>query len=729
MRQFHTLAALALVLFAAVLVGCGGGGGHAVTLVPSGASTAAPGTSGTQSVTISLNIPGRTTSAGRRNAAYIGAGTQAATFSATAVVVTPMPSPGATSPPVSAPTPSASTAVNCTATCTATLTGIPYGMVTFAVTLYDQPLKAGQPQGNVVSAGSATVPVGATTTSVSLTFNGVPVAVQLNPVSNPIANPSPAATQTTQVAMSVQDADGNTIVAASPQPSATPVPLSAPYTFTTSQSAHVTLSPSSVSTTGGMLTLTYDGALPTGTLVKLYSQNAAVNGGAALTAGSILIGASPGASASPTPAPSPSAVSVAGTFPIIINNQTGIPGAVNVYVYGLSPADDVTGEYVTNATTGAFAQFPAANTVMPASATLPQAGGQINVPQMCGARIYVAVGGSTLNITLSSAGVVPPAPWTANDPSINQIFDVLEYTWTTQASPPQNCPDTAMGLDETAVDDIGIPLSFQLFVANAPQGNAVGLQPYAGTNVALGLNALGGPWPSLIQTYTTAGGYAGTRIMNPSHAIAGAGQAPAPFNFRADYLDAYMQNVCTTYSTQDLHIGGTATSGATYIPGYQDVYGRYSGTCGTSSETLTFYSQPNMQGAVVATFTGKPSTVDALGNAGYFAPQSPQAATFIGRVLSVSLVRSTIDTSSPSAEQPVCSGSSTFYGGALTNAGTVPNASVVTDWYSALAHAFAYSNSVYAFADDDECSLYAPYLNAPATVSPGTSFVVTLHPF
>jgi len=258
------------------------------------------------------------------------------------------------------------------------------------------------------------------------------------------------------------------------------------------------------------------------------------------------------------------------------------------------------------------------------------------------------------------------------------------------------------------------------------------------TKVANGLRSLGAPWPTVIQNFTTTQGTSASRVLNPTHAI------PAPFNFPSNYLDAYMLSICQTYSTTDLIEGGTHAN----IPGYnapgQSIYGRYTGTCGAASQTLTFYTQPNQGGSAIpgATFTAVPSTVDAFGNAGYFLGSSTAGDT-IGRILAVGINRSTFTAPSGSTlqsfaplvgvAQPVCPSTPTqstspFYGGSATGGGANPNNQVTTNWYSALAHTYAFGNNVYGFADDDECLIYAPYINGPNTAPPGTYFVLTLEP-
>jgi hypothetical protein len=758
MRLSHSVLSLAIVLSAGVLAACGGGGHASVVPAPtSGGPNALTTAAATQSITFTVNVPGRTAASAVRQKQYVGAGTKSATFSAASVVVnTPgaSPSPGATAPPTFAPTPSASADVNCTTTCTATLSGIPVGMVAFTVNLYDAPVPAPSvAQGNLISSGSTTQLVTTSTTSVNLTFNGVPVAVQLNSATNPIPNPSPMATVTAMVAMSVQDADGYTIIA--------PGAFTNAYKLSTSQQPHVVFSPGpgalSVASPGQALTLSYDGSLAAGTVVQLSSSTAGINGGATITAGTIVIGpATPAPTpAAPTPQPTSSASPFAlasGTFPVVFQNNTGVSGDITVYVVGKSTADNTSFRYLTSLTSGALAPLPAPSTgTIPGLTLGPNL--EVDVPELCSARVYVALGGTKLAMTTTidakgNLSAVGPAPWTNGDTSANTIFDFLEYTW---ADHDTACPNP-MGLDVSAVDAIGIPMALSLIQPGQATVGPVGLAPNAGSNVALGMSLLGAPWSTLVQSYQTSSA-SRTRVINPTHAVASP-VLNGGLNFPQNYFDAYMNQMCVTYSSTDLMVGGVSAANVPYVPalpaGITVAYGRYSGVCGTASQTLNFYASPSPSstpsGVPLATFTGVPKTADALGNAGYFV-QANDPGNTIGRILSVGIDRTTFTapvtapSPSPTAQgfapmtsfvQPVCAfGASVFYGGSATAGGATLVPGFITNWYSALAHQYAYNNSVYAFADDDECGAYAPYVSA-STYAPyanGTTIKVMLEPF
>jgi hypothetical protein len=184
-------AALAVGVFAA----CSGGGGNAISRPPLPSFTKTP-TLAKVSVTFTIAIPGKSTSAAQRSAKYVGAGTQSATIAVTAA--------GATAP-VSSQT------IACTATCTSTLSLDP-GSYTFAIALYNGP----NATGTVLSSGSASKAIVAgAANAVNLSFTGAVAAVKAlisGPTANgPLVNGAPA---TAQITLEAQDADGNTIVGA-----------------------------------------------------------------------------------------------------------------------------------------------------------------------------------------------------------------------------------------------------------------------------------------------------------------------------------------------------------------------------------------------------------------------------------------------------------------------------------------------------------------------------------
>lgn len=218
---------IAIVAVAAFAAGCGGSGSN---LAPT-ASVNAPAQQSPQSVTFTINIPGRSTSGVVRRAAYIGAGTQSASITVT---------PGSGVQGSSTPT----TTVNCTTVCQATITAYP-GSNTFTAKLYDGVAGGG----NLLSSGSTVQTIVAGSNTVHITFNGVPFAVAV--VANPTSLSSGTA-GTTTLSVSALDADFNTIVA--------------PGVYTqnitlASVSPHITLSSTTISGPGQTVTANYDGTV------------------------------------------------------------------------------------------------------------------------------------------------------------------------------------------------------------------------------------------------------------------------------------------------------------------------------------------------------------------------------------------------------------------------------------------------------------------------------------
>jgi hypothetical protein len=237
--------AIASLIFFALLTACGGGGTSAV---------APAAKTGLQSVTFSINIPGRSP-AGMRRAQYIGGGTQSAS-----IVVTP---------PTGTPAPAV--IANCTTVCQTTLLVAP-GSNTFSVNLLD-----GQNgTGSVLSTGTATQTIVAgSANSVNVTFNGIPATVALGAPSATFASGTPS---TATFAAQVLDADGQIIVA--------PGTYTQSVTLASGQS-YIGLSPTTITAPGTTVTASYDGT-PVGT-TTVVQISAAIGTGAPATAGSLTV--------------------------------------------------------------------------------------------------------------------------------------------------------------------------------------------------------------------------------------------------------------------------------------------------------------------------------------------------------------------------------------------------------------------------------------------------------
>lgn len=291
-NTMKTVLSAAMCLIAAVLpAACGGGSGSHVA--PGTSATPASGAQGAlRNVTISINIPGHTT-ASKRNVAYVGIGTQSAQFDVT-------PSGG---------TPAPSVVANCTTTCQATL-GVPFGMDTFTVQLFNAPNAGGM----VLSTGTTTQMIStATANAVNLTFNGVPVSVEMSPATQ-FTDGTGAAVALTVNAL---DADGNTIVA--------PGVFTQAITLST-DNVHVTVSPTSFpGPASGPFTATYDGT-PFGVTTGVNFL-AAIGSGSAMISGSTMINAVGGGL---LVTPSTLNLTIGGTDGTVTASESGFGGAFSI---------------------------------------------------------------------------------------------------------------------------------------------------------------------------------------------------------------------------------------------------------------------------------------------------------------------------------------------------------------------------------------------------------------
>lgn len=475
----------------------------------------------------------------------------------------------------------------------------------------------------------------------------------------------------------------------------------------------------------------------------------------------------PSTSPSPTPVPSSTPASTLcaspapGTFPIHITNNTGLSGAFNVYFGGQNPTHPNTEyDYVASATAGVITPV-VANSPLPAFTPGPD--GCIDAPMLVGARIYVAMQGAPLTISVTNnannvAAINWPNPF-ASAPGIAPVYDFFEYTWTSSSG--------GMNLDVSQVDGMAIPIQFQAANASGALTQPYGMMPHAGSSIVSALNQLGGWWPLLAQQTSVSGW---SRITSPKDALpgpaAGTYTPPPPPRptppassqtpvFDPTYFDAKIALIWATYTT----VNGVPNYLHLSYPGqFTDMYGLVD----PSTNVMNFYaggpsSTPPPGSAIVSTIA-YPSTTMALANNGSFengnGSSSDVTANYIGRALSMSIDRGTLPLTPgvpSSLSQPLCGPTDYqyFYGGSNTAYGTIPDASRVVDWYAALMHAHAYASTIqaagapapypglsYALPDDDECptssgaasqDLYAPDVTVPA--ASGTQFNITLNPF
>lgn len=421
----------------------------------------------------------------------------------------------------------------------------------------------------------------------------------------------------------------------------------------------------------------------------------------------------------------------ANTFPMHFSNTTGIGGPITLWVAGFNTTS--TGFiYLTSVTSGVTQALPASGPVP--SLTLP-ANGCINLPPIVSARIYVALGGNTLDITsngpsAASGGVGAPAPWNVNASvnNVNTVYDLLEYSWTGSG---------AMNMDVTQVDAIGIPISFNAInTSGNPAPTALyGMKPNAISNLIADLRTLGTPWTGLIQATGTAGI---SRVISPQHAAnipPDGGTVPAPPanspTMDATFYDSIISTIWSTYT------------GSNFLQmSYPQFPSPAYGLVDPNTKLFNFYTAPS----TTSTFLGAvpyPTTWDVFNNAGAFVTATGTYGIYLGRALVVNIERGTLPlpAGAPTGAQPFCGTSDWyyFYGAAATNYGYTPTPGLKTNWYSALMHKYGQApiaglpGLAYAFPDDDECQLpggnglYDPDFSQAYTT--GEQWNVTLNPF
>lgn len=208
---------------ACALAACGGGGGGSAAALPSTA-VAATGPASPSNVAFTIAIPGASTSAQTRRAAYVSSATKSAAISV-----------GGNRQ-----------VVNCTTTCSTTLQVLP-GPQTFVATLYDA-LNGG---GSALATGQATTTIVAgQANQISIVFGGIPAKLAIA-----FSAPSLTAGTPAQVGVTVQasDASGNTIVGG--DAFATPIAVT-----TDDASGATALSTTVLASPATVLTLSYTGA-------------------------------------------------------------------------------------------------------------------------------------------------------------------------------------------------------------------------------------------------------------------------------------------------------------------------------------------------------------------------------------------------------------------------------------------------------------------------------------
>ncbi|WP_160050957.1 MULTISPECIES: glycoside hydrolase family 64 protein [unclassified Nocardiopsis] len=352
-----------------------------------------------------------------------------------------------------------------------------------------------------------------------------------------------------------------------------------------------------------------------------------------------------------------------GALPVTVSNETGAfsDNEVLVYVVG------------TDLTTDRQCWVDADGTPHPVSESdntddgytdyaIPlDSASELSLPFMSG-RVYFALGGKLRFRVVADGNGRPalqyPAGWVESDPSHGVLHDTVEFTH----------DDTGMYCNTSMVDQFSVPLGIRL-LGEADQTTGT-FRPGGRDAVFEALSADPDFSPLVV------GG--GERVISPGHGL-DAGL------FRADFYDAYIDEVWARYSTTDLRV---TTNAGTFT-------GRVDG-----SGALVF------DGGV--TPIAKPTTRDVFFCDGALHAPNDGITGPVAAILGAAFNRSTL---LDSAEHPV-TGPAAFYRHGTTNR------------YAAALHANTEDGKAYGFAFDD-VSDFASYVQDHAPVS----LHVTLTPF
>jgi Beta-1,3-glucanase/Ricin-type beta-trefoil lectin domain-like len=378
-----------------------------------------------------------------------------------------------------------------------------------------------------------------------------------------------------------------------------------------------------------------------------------------------------------------SASAASNELPFVVTNNSGLNESAYVYIIGVNSTTGQQGYVDSSGNFNAWS-YPSSipNGPVPTPAfgiAGPASGGSetLNLPpDVAGGRVYISFG-AQLPFSLTTSGLVEPAPWTSGDPSQNILFDWVEFA--------RNA-STGIDINSTMVDMFSVPLSVNVTSGGSTQTEGQ-LVSNGRANIFSQIQALGGNWPNLIYDNPSTG--QPLRVISPLHGI-GNGV------FSSTYLDSYIDGVWSYYASHTLTVNtGSAT---------------YTGT--TSGSSWTFKdSSGNVIGAL-----GEPTTSNVFGCNGPLQPsgQANESATLaVGAIVCAALNRSTLSTSSfaGSDSQPTTN-SAAFY--------TLST----SDLYAKVMHANEVDGKAYGFPYDDVAG-FSPSIDDATATSAG----LTVAPF
>jgi len=371
-------------------------------------------------------------------------------------------------------------------------------------------------------------------------------------------------------------------------------------------------------------------------------------------------------------------------LPFVVTNNSGLSEPAYIYIIGVNASTGQQGYVDANGNFNAWS-YPSSipNGPVPTPAfgiNGPASGGSetLNLPpNVAGGRVYLSFG-QQLPFSLTTGGLVEPAPWTAGDPSQNILFDWVEFA--------RNAA-TGIDINTTMVDMFSVPLSVSVTDTSGSTQTEGQLVPGGRASIFSQIQSLGGNWPSLIYDDPSTG--QPLRVISPFHGIANG-------VFSSTYLDSYVSGVWSYYSSHPLTVStGSAT---------------YTGTVSGSSWTFT-----DPDGNVIGSL-GQPTTSDVLGCNGPLQPSgqpNESAILAVGAIVCAALNRGTLSTPSfqGSDSQPTTN-PATFYTQSSSNL------------YAKVMHANEVDGKAYGFPYDDVAG-FSPSID-DATASSAT---VTVAPF
>lgn len=337
-------------------------------------------------------------------------------------------------------------------------------------------------------------------------------------------------------------------------------------------------------------------------------------------------------------------------LPITVTDRSGRGEQVHLYVLGTDLASGRLGWVDAG---GTFRAWPAGtNPPSPApdaSIPGPRAGGSatVHVPRGFSGRVYFSFG-ERLPFSLTTGGLVQPAPWAAGDPTRDVLFDWSELTYN----------DAGLWFNSSQVDMFAVPHAVSVTGASGRTTVTGRVVPDGRAAVVDAMRAS----PAWARTVVTRADGTVLRVLAP-------GKAASAGLMSTTYLDGYIAQAWGAYASRTL----------TVVPFSHQPDLRYTGrTVGTS---LVF---TDASGRQVASFP-RPSSSDVWGCDGALHAPNDQVVGPLARTLCAALNRGTLGTSTT---EPVTD-ASRFYRSTPANE------------YGRAVHAAMVDGRAYAFAFDD----------------------------